>query len=252
MAKLKTIFGESEHPVVSRAEWTEARQALLAKEKELTHLRDQLAQERRKLPWVRIDKEYLFDGPDGKESLPQLFGLCHQLLVYHFMFGPDWKEGCDHCSFWADTFNGIIVHLKARDTTMLAISQGPLAKLNEFKKRMGWSFKWVSSANNDFNYDFQAAVRPEEKKAGKVYYNYREIKPFADQMPGVSAFYKDDDGVVYHTYSAYSRGIDIVNAAYTYLDLTAKGRDEDWSKSNPSDWVRYHDKYGDTVKIGGR
>lgn len=245
MPKIRTITGTRNHPVVSHDAWLSARIALLKKEKKLTHLRDQLNEQRRQLPWEKVTKTYLFDGPDGQETLPQLFAGKHQLLVWHFMFGPDWKQGCSHCSFWADTFNGIIVHLQHCDTTMLAISQAPWSKIKPFRRRMGWSFKWVSSANTDFNFDYQASTRPEELKANKVYYNYRQIAPFSDQLPGVSAFYRDDKDQVYHTYSTYARGMDQLNAAYQFLDLTAKGRDEDWSTDHPSDWVRHHDRYED-------
>jgi predicted dithiol-disulfide oxidoreductase (DUF899 family) len=192
---------------------------------------------------VKVEKEYSFDGPGGKETLAGLFGKKSQLIVWHFMFGPHWKEGCSHCSFWADSFNGNIVHLAARDTTMLAISRAPLKKIEPFKKRMGWDFKWVSSFNTDFNYDFQASFSPEEFKRGKAVYNYKLIKPFSDELHGVSVFYKDGLGDVYHTYSTYSRGVDMLNNAYQYLDLTAKGRDEDWSSDDSSGWVRHHDKY---------
>jgi predicted dithiol-disulfide oxidoreductase (DUF899 family) len=245
MGKPQTKRGTNKHAVVSHDAWIEARKALLKKEKEFTRLRDQLNQQRRELPWEKVEKQYVFDGPDGKESLADLFDGKSQLIVWHFMFGSDWKEGCSHCSFWADTFNGNIVHLRQRDTTMIAIAQAPLKKIESFKKRMGWSFKWVSSAKTDFNFDFQASVRPEELKAGKVYYNYRQIAPFSDQLHGASAFCRDDRGDVFHTYSTYARGVDMLNGTYQYLDLTAKGRDEDWSADHPSGWVRHHDKYGD-------
>jgi|SRR5581483_5991159 len=241
MAKLKTAHGVKEHKVVSEKEWIKASQALLVKEKKFTRLRDQLSRQRRDLPWVRIDKNYVFDGPRGKETLADLFGGKSQLVVYHFMFGPDWKQGCSHCSFWADNFNDIVVHLKHRDTTLLAISRAPLKKLQAFKKRMGWDFKWVSSYHTDFNYDFHASVRPEEMKAGRVFYNYRWMEPFSSECHAISAFYKDKKGDVYRTYSTYARGVDMLNTAYHYLDLTAKGRDEDGN----SDWVNYHDRYRD-------
>jgi predicted dithiol-disulfide oxidoreductase (DUF899 family) len=243
MAKLKTWAGIKEHAVVDPAKWLAARKALLAKEKKFTKLRDQLNQERRNLPWVKVEKDYAFDGPKGKESLAQLFGKKRQLIVWHFMFGPDWDEGCSHCSLWADSFNGNIVHMAARDTTMLAISRAPLKKINPFKKRMGWDFKWVSSFHSDFNYDFQASFSPGDFKRGKAMYNYRMIKPFSDELHGVSVFYKDAKGAIYHTYSTYGRGVDMLNNAYQFLDLTAKGRDEDWNSGHASDWVRHHDKY---------
>jgi predicted dithiol-disulfide oxidoreductase (DUF899 family) len=243
MAKLKTWEGIKEHAVVEPAQWLAARKALLAKEKKFTRLRDQLNQERRNLPWVKVEKDYAFDGPKGKESLAQLFGKKRQLIVWHFMFGPDWDEGCSHCSFWADSFNGNIVHLAARDTTMLAVSRAPLKKINPFKKRMGWDFKWVSSFHTDFNYDFQASFSPADFKRGKAMYNYRQIKPFSDELHGVSVFYKDAKGAIYHTYSTYGRGVDMLNNAYQFLDLTAKGRDENWASGHASGWVRHHDKY---------
>jgi predicted dithiol-disulfide oxidoreductase (DUF899 family) len=245
MARIKTVHGIQDHPVASHEEWGKARIKLLEEEKELTKLRDKLNEHRRALPWERVEKAYSFDGADGKETLAELFGGKGQLIVWHFMFGPEWKEGCSHCSCWADTFNAVAIHLRARDTTMAAISMAPLRKIEAFKKRMGWTFPWVSSAHTDFNYDFQASARPEELKAGKVLYNYHEIKPFSDQMHGCSAFIKDDKGDVYHTYSTYARGVEALNGAFHYLDITAKGRDEDWSKGDTSRWMRHHDKYED-------
>ena len=229
------------HKVVSQAEWLEARKGLLAKEKEFTRLRDQLSQQRRELPWVRVDKAYIFDTPKGKETLADLFAGRSQLVVYHFMFDPDWPEGCPSCSFWADNFNGIGVHLNQRDVAMVAISRAPLAKLEAFKKRMGWSFKWLSSFNNDFNYDYHVSFTQEDLKK-EVYYNYGWRKTDTSELPGASVFYKDESGKVFHTYSCYSRGIDILNTAYHYLDLVPKGRDEDRLEFTQA-WVRYHDKY---------
>jgi predicted dithiol-disulfide oxidoreductase (DUF899 family) len=231
------------HPVVAHDQWIKARKALLKKEKEFTKLRDELSEQRRDLPWEMVEKEYVFEGPDGRETLADLFDGKSQLVIWHFMFGPDWKAGCSHCSFWADSFNGNIVHLAARDTTMIAVSMAPLSKIEPFRKRMAWGFKWVSSGNTDFNYDYQAAAGPEEMKAGKVYYNYREIEPFSDQLHGVSVFHKDKNGDIFHTYSTYARGVDPLNAAYQFLDLTPNGRGEDMNSDHPSDWVRHHDKY---------
>jgi predicted dithiol-disulfide oxidoreductase (DUF899 family) len=245
MVKFKTVFGVKSHDVVSHEKWLEARRYFLKKEKEFTRLRDELNEQRRALPWEKVEKQYLFKGPKGDETLSDLFDGKSQLIVWHFMFGPDWEQGCAHCSFWADGWNGVVEHLKHRDTTIMAISRAPLAKIEPFKRRMGWSFKWVSSANTDFNFDFQASVRPEELKAKKVLYNYQEMKPFSDQMHGVSTFCKDDKGDVFHTYSTYSRGVDSLNVAFQFLDLTAKGRDEDWSQPHPSGWVRHHDRYED-------
>ncbi len=243
MAKIKTVKGVKDHKVVKPQAWLAARKALLVKEKKFTKLRDQLNQQRRDLPWEKVEKDYSFDGPQGRESLADLFGNKSQLIIWHFMFGPDWKEGCSHCSFWADSFNGNIVHLAARDTTMLAVSRAPLKKIEPFQKRMGWSFKWVSSFNTDFNYDYQASFSPQDFKRGKAMYNYRVIEPFSDELHGVSVFYKDSQGDIYHTYSTYGRGVDMLNNAYQYMDLTAKGRNEDWSIDHPSGWVRHHDKY---------
>ena len=242
MANLSTL---SDHQVVSHNDWMEARRALLKKEKEFTRLRDQLNQERRALPWEKVEKQYRFDSSGKQETLAELFDGRGQLIVWHFMFGPDWQEGCSHCSFWADGWNGVLEHLKHRDTTMIAISRAPLSKIEPFKRRMGWSFKWVSSANTDFNFDYQASVGPAELQARKVLYNYREMEPFSDQMHGCSTFYKDQRGEVFHTYSTYARGVDMLNVAYQFLDLTAKGRDEDWSQEHSSGWVRHRDRYND-------
>jgi len=230
----------SAHRVVSHDKWVEARQRFLAREKAFTRERDALSAERRELPWEKVEKEYVFDGPKGKETLADLFAGKSQLIVYHFMFGADWKEGCPACSFWADNFNGIIAHLRQRDTTMVAISRAALPKLEAFKKRMGWSFKWVSSGGNDFNRDYGVAFTPEEVAAEKALYNYTMQNPIATEREGASVFFKDPDGKLFHTYSAYARGIDLVNTAYNYLDLVPKGRDENGS---PLGWIRHHDKY---------
>jgi predicted dithiol-disulfide oxidoreductase (DUF899 family) len=237
--------GMKGHPVVSRDEWLSARTALLAKEKEFTRLRDDLSRQRRELPWVRVDRTYIFEGSSGKESLAQLFDKRSQLVVYHFMFSPAWDAGCPHCSFWADNFEGIGVHLKHRDVTLVAVSRAPLPKLEAFKKRMGWSFKWVSSGDNDFNYDYQASFRPEDIRRGAVFYNYVETAMDMTDREGVSVFYKDESGAVFHTYSSYARGIDMLNVAYHFLDLVPKGRDEVGQGPNPQAWVRRHDEYDD-------
>jgi len=204
------------HRVVSHEEWLEARTKFLAKEKEFTQKRDELSRLRRDLPWERVTKEYVFEGPGGKRTLAQLFGKQSQLVVYHFMFAPEWDEGCKHCSFWADNFDGIDVHLRHRDVTFVAISRAPLAKLEAFKKRMGWRFAWYSSYGTDFNYDFQASFRPEDKEK---YYNYKTEEMDMTDREGASAFYKDPKGTVFHTYSTYARGIDMMNTAYHYIDL---------------------------------
>jgi predicted dithiol-disulfide oxidoreductase (DUF899 family) len=229
-----------QHRVVTNKEWLRARTALLAKEKEFTRLRDKLSRQRRELPWERVEKKYVFDGPGGKESLAELFENRGQLVVYHFMFNPASDEGCKHCSFWADNFNGIVVHLNHRDVTFVAISRAPLAKIVPFKKRMGWSFKWLSSSQNDFNYDYQASFTTGAIQSGTVFYNYAKQKMNMSDREGVSVFYKDASGDIFHTYSAYARGIDMLNTAYHYLDLVPKGRDEG---DSPQSWVRFHDRY---------
>jgi len=234
----------ADHQVVSRTEWLVARKDLLAKEKEFTGLRDQLSQQRRALPWVKVDKAYLFEGPNGKETLAELFAGRSQLLVYHFMFDPSWDEGCKSCSFWADNYNDIIVHLNHRDVTMVTISRAPLEKLEAYKKRMGWSFKWVSSCGNDFNRDYHVSFTPEEHEKGEVYYNYGPSKFFSSEGPGISVFYKDETGSIFHTYSCYARGLDMLNGAYHSLDLVPKGRDEA-GLTSPQAWVRRHDQYDD-------
>jgi len=230
------------HKVVSHEEWLVARQQHLAKEKEFTRLRDELSQQRRELPWERVDKTYVFDGANGKETLSDLFAGRSQLIVYHFMFGPDWTEGCKSCSFWADNFNNIIVHLNQRDATMVVISKAPLEKLLAFQKRMGWTFKWLSSFNNDFNRDYHVSFTPKELEKGEMYYNYRIGKFGRDEAPGLSVFHQDANGNIFHTYSCYGRGLDMLNGAYHHLDLLPKGRDEA-GLSYPQEWVKYHDRY---------
>jgi len=215
----------------------------LDEEKKFTHQRDDLSRKRRALPWVKVDAEYVFDGPNGKETLSDLFEGRNQLVVYHFMFGPNSTQGCSGCSFWADNFNGIMDHLHARDTAMVAISRAPLEKLDAFKKRMGWSFKWLSSGNTRFNYDFLVSFTPEQIENGTAVYNYRKMNGNMEDREGISTFYKDENGAIYHTYSTYARGLDLMNTAYNYLDLTAKGRDEEGSPDHPSFWLRHHDKY---------
>jgi predicted dithiol-disulfide oxidoreductase (DUF899 family) len=232
----------TKHPVVSRDQWLAARIAFLAKEKEFTRLRDELGRQRRALPWVKVDKPYVFDGPRGKETLADLFGPRSQLLVYHFMFSPDWDAGCKHCSFWADNFNGIGVHLAHRDVSMVAISRAPLEKIEAFRKRMGWSFKWLSSFGSDFNYDYGVSFTPEALRGEGGVHNYTKREARLTDHAGVSTFYKDRIGDVFHTYSTYARGLDILNGAYNYLDLVPKGRDED-SLDFTQSWVRYHDDY---------
>jgi len=229
------------HRVASRDEWIEARKRLLVKEKEFTRLRDQLSQQRRDLPWEAVAKAYVFDGPDGKQTLSELFGGRSQLIVYHFMFAPDWDAGCPHCSRWADNFDGIIVHLNQRDVTMVAVSRASYSKLAAYKKRMGWGFKWVSSSETDFNFDYRVSFGPEELAKKEAFYNFTVQDPGVSEREGVSVFYKDPAGSVFHTYSAYARGIDMLNVDYHYLDLVPKGRDE--AGRGPF-WVRRHDEYG--------
>ena len=236
------------HQVVSREDWLVARMEHLAKEKEFTRLRDQLSAERRDLPWVRIEKAYLFDSGTGKQSLANLFGDKRQLIVYHFMFGPDWEEGCPSCSFWADNFNGIGVHLNHRDTVLVAISRAPVELLEAYRQRMGWSFPWLSSLQSDFNQDYQVSYPAEAAKQGETIYNYRNGEFSGQELPGISVFYRAEDGTIYHTYSAYARGLDMLNGAYHFLDLTPKGRDEanlSWSQA----WLQRHDQY-DTQHYG--
>ena len=229
------------HKVVSSDEWIEARKQLLIKEKEFTRLRDELSRQRRDLPWKAVTKEYMFEGPNGKETLTELFDGRSQLIVYHFMFDPNWEAGCPHCSRWADNFNGIIVHLNQRDVTMIAASRAPYAKLAAYRKRMGWSFKWVSSSGADFNFDYHVSFTPEEMAQKEALYNFTMQNPDCPEREGVSVFCKDPAGSVFHTYSTYARGIDMLNVDYHYLDLTPKGRDE--AGRGPF-WVRRHDEYG--------
>jgi predicted dithiol-disulfide oxidoreductase (DUF899 family) len=233
------------HEVVSREQWTEARAALLAKEKELTRRRDELSRERRQLPWVKVEKRYVFDGPNGKERLDELFGGRRQLIVYHFMFGPGWQEGCKSCSFLADHIDGSLIHLANRDVTLVAVSRAPLPEIQAFQKRMGWRFKWVSSYGSDFNFDYGVSFTKDDMASGEVYYNYGKREFPSDEAPGASVFYKDESGDVFHTYSAYARGLDILLGAYNYLDFTPKGRDEDDLAFSMS-WIRHHDRYDDS------
>jgi predicted dithiol-disulfide oxidoreductase (DUF899 family) len=225
---------------VSRDRWLTERKALLAREKELTRLRDQIARERRALPWVRIDRNYLFDAPEGRRTLAELFEGRRQLLVQHFMLGPGWEQGCPSCSFMADHTDGMNVHLAHRDITMIAISRAPLAEIERFRQRMGWKFKWVSSHGSDFNYDFGVSFTPDEVAKGEVDYNYGRWPSPHDELPGLSVFYQDDAGEVFHTYSTFGRGVEVMMGAYNLMDLTPKGRDE---RGGPMAWVRHHDRY---------
>ena len=230
------------HQVVSRQEWIAARKALMAREKQLTRARDAVSEERRALPWVKVDKDYVFDGPNGKVRLADLFKGRPQLVVQHVMFAPEWDAACKSCSFWVDGFERMIPHLAARDTTMVAVSLAPIAKLEAFKRRMGWTFDWFSCGNNDFNYDYGVSFTREQIKAGDPKYNYGTTAFYGPELPGISVFYRDEAGNIFHTYSTYARGLDMMNAAYHYLDLTPLGRHEE-GLPYPMDWVRLRDQY---------
>ena len=230
------------HKVVSHEQWIAARKAHLVDEKAFTKARDALSKKRRELPWEKVEKNYVFDTPNGKKSLADLFGGKSQLIVYHFMLGPGWEAGCPSCSFLADHFDGAAIHLAQRDVSFVVISRAPLAEIEKFKKRMGWKFDWVSSFGSDFNHDYQVSVSPDEKAAGKVLYNY-EVTTFpSEERPGTSVFFKNAVGEVFHTYSSYGRGLDLLIGAYNFLDLAPKGRDEE-GLSYGMAWVRHHDKY---------
>jgi predicted dithiol-disulfide oxidoreductase (DUF899 family) len=232
-----------EHPkAASQAEWLAARKQLLAKEKEFSRVRDELSRQRRELPWEEVEKEYVFDGPNGKVTLADLFAGRSQLIIYHFMFGPGWSAGCPSCSYLADHFDGPSIHLANRDVTLAVISRAPLAEIEAFKKRMGWRFHWVSSFGSDFNYDYHVSFTAEEQAKGKVNYNYDLVEFPSEEGPGLSVFFKDDNGKVFHTYSSYARGLDIFVGAYNFLDHTPKGRDED-GLAHTMAWVRHHDRY---------
>jgi predicted dithiol-disulfide oxidoreductase (DUF899 family) len=228
------------NPVVTHEEWLAKRKELLAKEKEFTRQRDELSRQRRELPWERVEKEYVFEGPDGRRTLAELFDGRSQLVVYHFMFPAEWEEGCKSCSFWADNFDPNVVHLKARDVTLVAVSRAPYEKLAAYEERMGWSFDWFSSGESDFNFDFGVSFTPEDQEAEGAY-NYGSLVPHMTDREGMSVFIKGPDGDVFHTYSAYARGIDLLNTAYNYLDLVPKGRDEEGPSTQS--WVRRHDEY---------
>ena len=234
--------------VVSPAEWLAARKEYLKKEKEFTRLRDELSRQRRELPWEKVEKAYVFDGPKGKETLADLFGGRSQLIVYHFMFGPGWAEGCPSCSFVSDHIDASVVHLAARDVRLAVVSRAPLAEIEKFKKRMGWRFHWVSSYGSDFNYDYQVSLKKEESEKGPVYYNYIMQQFPSEERPGTSVFYKDAAGNIFHTYSSYGRGLDIFIGAYNWLDIAPKGRDEEGLKHTMA-WVRHHDRYGDGYQV---
>jgi predicted dithiol-disulfide oxidoreductase (DUF899 family) len=236
---------DRDHAVVSRPDWLAARKAHLQKEKEFTHLRDELSRSRRELPWEKVEKQYVFETLQGKKKLVDLFDGRSQLFVYHFMLGPGWKEGCPSCSMLADHFDGMLPHLSNRDVTLVVSSRGPLAEIETFRKRMGWRFPWVSSFGSEFNSDFQVSFRKEDAEAGQVVYNYETRNFPSEEAPGASVFYRDEAGDVFHTYSAYARGLDMLLGVYNFLDMVPKGRDEDALEFTMS-WVRHHDKYEKT------
>ncbi|MFT3879497.1 MAG: thioredoxin family protein [Gemmatales bacterium] len=233
----------SNHKVVSREDWLQARKELLAKEKEYTRAGDELAKQRQQLPWEKVEKNYQFDGPAGKQSLSDLFAGRSQLFVYHFMFGPNWVEGCPSCSYLMDHIGGMLPHLKARDVAFAAVSRAPYSQFEPFKKRMQWIFPWVSSANNSFNFDYQVSFTPEQLSSGNLTYNYQSIPGSpAEELPGISVFYKDKNGDIFHTYSTFARGTESLVTTYRLLDLVPKGRDEE-GLTHTMAWVRHHDKY---------
>ena len=232
-----------QNKVVSRDEWLAARKQFLEREKEVTQQIDQLSAERRDLPWVKVEKDYFFDTPNGRKSLSDLFDGRSQLIVYHFMFSPDWNEGCVGCSFFSDHVDGPNQHLQHHDVTFVAVSRAPLAKLEAYKKRMGWHFPWVSSSESDFNYDFHVSFTKDEIARGTAFYNFEMSKISTEDLHGTSVFIKDDTGAIFHTYSAYARGDERGLGAYMFLDLTPRGRQENGPNFNLTDWVRRHDKY---------
>jgi len=242
--------GTENHRIISRDEWVAERKTLLSHEKELTRLRDRIARERRALPWVRIDKSYAFDTPEGRRTLAELFDGRRQLLVQHFMFAPGWEQGCPSCSFMADHSDGMNVHLAQRDVTLVAVSRAPLADIERFRRRMGWQFNWVSSHGSDFNYDFGVSFTPEEVAKGELYYNYGKWPLAHEEWPGISVFFKNNANEVFHTYSTYGRGVEVMMGTYDMLDLTPKGRDEGDGRHKMG-WVRHHDRYEPaSVKTG--
>jgi predicted dithiol-disulfide oxidoreductase (DUF899 family) len=231
----------TQNPVVSREEWLEARRALLLREKEATHLRDKVNAERTALPWVKVDKDYTFDTPQGPKSLADLFDGRSQLMVYHFMFGPEWEAGCPGCSFLADHLDGTLAHLNHHDVTLVSVARAPLAKIEAYKTRMGWKFPWVSSFGSDFNFDYHVSFTPEDLAKDKVFYNFTSVAPDEanDELPGLSAFYKNEKGEVFHTYSSYARGAEEILGTLMILDHAPKGRNED----STMDFVKRHDEY---------
>ncbi len=235
----------SNHKIVSKEEWVAKRKELLAKEKELTRLRAQLTKERQELPWVKIEKQYVFEGSEGKRDLSDLFDGKSQLIIYHLMFQPDWTEACKSCSLLADHFEPSVIHLKQRDTNLVAVSRTAIDRIEAFRKRMEWTFPWVSSLNSDFNFDFNVSFPSDVKDKKEVYYNYEKTRSFpSSEGPGFSVFFKDDDGTIFHTYSCFARALEQFLGVYDLLDMVPKGRDEEGLVYG-MEWVRHHDKYGD-------
>jgi predicted dithiol-disulfide oxidoreductase (DUF899 family) len=236
------------HQVVSQQGWLAARKELLAAEKEFTRQRDAISAKRRELPWVKVEKNYTFDGPNGKVSLSEMFRDKSQLIIYHFMLGPGWEQGCPSCSFLSDHFDGSLVHLNARDIAFSAVSRASMPEIAAFKKRMGWKFPWVSSNQNDFNYDYQVSFTKEQMAQGTVDYNYAKQKFPSEEAPGLSVFYKNAAGEIFHTYSTYGRGLDILLGAYNFMDMAPKGRDEE-GLAHGMAWVRHHDRYDNGYQL---
>lgn len=240
---MATITTDLKTPrTVSHTEWNAARKQLLQKEKEFTRLRDELSRQRRELPRERVEKNYVFQGHSGPEAFADLFDGRSQLVIYHFMFGPGWSEGCPSCSYLSDHFDGMTIHLAHRDVTFAVVSRAPYAEISAFKQRMGWRFHWVSSFGSDFNYDYHVSFTKEERDKGTVHYNYTDMKFPSEEAPGLSVFQKDPDGKIYHTYSSFARGLDILVGTYNVLDHVPKGRDEE-RLAHSMAWVRHHDKY---------
>ncbi len=231
------------HAIVPREEWVKARKELLKMEKEFTRQRDKLSRQRRALPWVKVEKPYVFDTPHDKETLADLFDGRSQLIIYHFMLGPGWKEGCDACSFLVDHVDGALVHLEHHDVSLVVVSRAPLREIAPFKRRMSWRFRWVSSFGSDFNFDYHASATKNEIAKGKMYYNYEMVEFQSEEQPGISVFHKNKRGDIFHTYSSYARGGDLLIGTYNYLDLAPLGRQEE--KGHGMDWVRYHDRYAE-------
>ncbi|HVV61625.1 MAG TPA: thioredoxin family protein [Pseudolabrys sp.] len=239
-----------QHKVVSQSEWLAARKTLLAKEKEFTRQRDEISRQRRDLPWVKVEKSYVFDTPQGRKTLSDLFAGKSQLIVYHFMLGPGWVQGCPSCSYLADHFDGAAIHLAQRDVTLAVVSRAPLAEIQAYKKRMGWRFPWASSYGTDFNFDFHVSFTKDEMANENAYYNYTAGGFPSEEAPGMSVFYKNEAAEIFHTYSVYARGLDILVGAYNFLDHAPKGRDEEalpWTMA----WVRRHDEYEPAPVVAG-